>query len=80
MGFSTTEALTISPEILFKRARIIGSTQNDREHLYEALDYVAKGKVKVMTETFPVLKSGATPAISVTFGLPLLSHGTFIAI
>ena len=44
MGFSATEPLTISPEILFKRARIIGSTQNNREHLYEALDYVAKGK------------------------------------
>jgi dehydrogenase len=29
---------TISPEILFRRARIIGSTQNDRQHLYEALD------------------------------------------
>src|ERR671933_785210 len=54
MGVSTTEPLTISPEILFKRARIIGSTQNDREHLYEALDYVAKGKVKVMTEKFPL--------------------------
>ncbi len=54
MGVSSTETLTISPEILFKRARIIGSTQNDREHLYEALDYVAKGKVKVMTETFPL--------------------------
>jgi alcohol dehydrogenase len=54
MGVSSTETLTISPEILFKRARIIGSTQNDRDHLYEALDYVAKGKVKVMTETFPL--------------------------
>jgi alcohol dehydrogenase len=54
MGVSSTETLTVSPEILFKRARIIGSTQNDREHLYEALDYVAKGKVKVMTETFPL--------------------------
>ena len=54
MGVSTTEPLTISPEILFKRARIIGSTQNDREHLYEALDYVAKGKVRVMTEIFPL--------------------------
>jgi alcohol dehydrogenase len=54
MGVSTTELLTISPEILFKRARIIGSTQNDREHLYEALDYVAKGKVRVMTEMFPL--------------------------
>jgi alcohol dehydrogenase len=54
MGVSSTETLTVTPEILFKRARIIGSTQNDREHLYEALDYVAKGKVKVMTETFPL--------------------------
>jgi dehydrogenase len=54
MGVSTTEPLIISPDILFKRARIIGSTQNDRDHLYEALDYVAKGKVKVMTETFPL--------------------------
>jgi alcohol dehydrogenase len=54
MGVSTTEPLTISPEILFKRARIIGSTQNDREHLYEALDYVAKGRVRVMTEMFPL--------------------------
>jgi len=26
-------------------------SQNDIEYLYEALDYVAKGKVKVMTET-----------------------------
>src|SRR5919199_603368 len=52
MGVSSTETLAVSPEILFKRARIIGSTQNDREHLYEALDYVAKGKV--MTETFPL--------------------------
>src|SRR5262249_6680084 len=54
MGFSSTDTLTVSPEILFKRGRIIGSTQNDREHLYEALDYVAKGKVKVMTEIFPL--------------------------
>jgi alcohol dehydrogenase len=54
MGVSATEPLTLSPEILFKRGRIIGSTQNDREYLYEALDYVAKGKVKVMTEIFPL--------------------------
>lgn len=54
MGVSTTEPLAISPEILFKRGHIIGSTQNDREHLYEALDYVARGKVKVMTEIFPL--------------------------
>jgi alcohol dehydrogenase len=60
MGVSATEPLTVSPEILFKRGRIIGSTQNDREHLYEALDYAAKGnyaaksKVRVMTEIFPL--------------------------
>ena len=54
MGFSPTELLTVSPEILFKRIRIIGSTQNDREHLYEALDNVAKGIVRVITETFPL--------------------------
>jgi D-arabinose 1-dehydrogenase-like Zn-dependent alcohol dehydrogenase len=59
MGASATnESLTLSPELyidfLFKRDRIIGSTQNDREYLYEALDYVAKGKVRVMTEIFPL--------------------------
>src|SRR5919204_4777843 len=57
MGVSPTEPFAISPEILFKRARIIGSTQNDREHLYEALDFVAKGKVKVMTEKFPLKRN-----------------------
>ena len=54
MGVSPTESLTVPPEILFKRIRILGSTQNDREHLYEALDYVAKGKVKVMTAISPL--------------------------
>jgi alcohol dehydrogenase len=59
MGVSATnETLTLSPElytnVLFKRDRLIGSTQNDREHVYEALDYVAKGKVRVMTEIFPL--------------------------
>jgi alcohol dehydrogenase len=59
MGVSATnEPLTFSPdlykEFLFKRGRMIGSLQNDREYLYEALDYVAKGKVRVMTEIFPL--------------------------
>jgi alcohol dehydrogenase len=58
MGVSPAEPLTISPEILFKRASILGSTQNDREHLYEALDYVAKGKVRVMSEIFPLEEIG----------------------
>ena len=39
-------------EFLMNRHQIIGSSQNGREYLYEALDYVVKGKVKVMAETF----------------------------
>ena len=58
MGSSITEPFTISPEILFKLARTISSTQNNLEHLYEALDYVTKGKVKVTTETFPLEQIG----------------------
>ncbi len=41
-------------ELILYRLQIIGSQQNGREYLYEALDYVAKGKVKVMAETFPL--------------------------
>ena len=38
--------------LIGKRVRVIGSTQNGREYLYEALDYAAKGKVKVISETY----------------------------
>jgi alcohol dehydrogenase len=50
------EPFTISSpiELFSNRLQIMGSQQNGREYLYEALDYVAKGKVKVMTETFPL--------------------------
>jgi D-arabinose 1-dehydrogenase-like Zn-dependent alcohol dehydrogenase len=52
MGVSNEE-LKIDPiSLFFNRLQIIGSQQNSPEYLYEALDYVAKGKVKVMTETF----------------------------
>ncbi len=45
--------MQISPvDLLMKRIRIIGSQQNNREHLFEALDMAAKGKVKVITETY----------------------------
>jgi alcohol dehydrogenase len=40
--------------LAFYRHHIIGSQQNGTEYLYEALDFAAKGKVKVMTETFPL--------------------------
>jgi D-arabinose 1-dehydrogenase-like Zn-dependent alcohol dehydrogenase len=53
MGISD-EPLIVTGQLLMGRGRIIGSLQNDREYLYEALDYVAKGKVQVMTETFPL--------------------------
>ena len=54
MGLSPGEPLNVTGHLLFGRGRIIGSLQNEREHLYEALDYVAKGKVRVMAETFPL--------------------------
>ena len=49
------EPLSVSlMDLLMRRIRIIGSVQNGPEYLYEALDYVAKGKVKVLTETYPL--------------------------
>jgi len=49
------EPIAVSPiDLLMKRIQIIGSQQNGREYLYEALDYVAKGKVKVLAETYPL--------------------------
>lgn len=41
-------------DLIGKRIRVIGSTQNGREYLYEALDFVAKGKVRVIAETYPL--------------------------
>lgn len=47
------EPMSISPmEMLLRRIQIVGSQQNHREYLYEALNIVASGKVKVVTETF----------------------------
>jgi alcohol dehydrogenase len=57
MGVST-EALAVTAEILMKRARILGSVQNGPEFLYEALDYAAKGKVKVIAETYTLNEIG----------------------
>jgi D-arabinose 1-dehydrogenase-like Zn-dependent alcohol dehydrogenase len=39
-------------DLIGKRIQVIGSTQNGLEYLYEALDFVAKGKVKVAAETY----------------------------
>jgi D-arabinose 1-dehydrogenase-like Zn-dependent alcohol dehydrogenase len=58
MGFSS-EPLELSPaDIISKRLRILGSIQNGREYLYEALDYAARGKVKVVTEVYPLSEIG----------------------
>lgn len=52
MGVDAENPLIVTPDLLMKRGQIIGSLQNDRECLYEALDYVARGKVKVLTEVY----------------------------
>jgi len=39
-------------DLISKRIRIIGSQQNGSEYLYEALDFVAQGKIKTIVETY----------------------------
>lgn len=52
MGIST-DRLTISPfKMAYYRYSVIGSQQNSQEYLYEVIDLVAKGKVKVLTESY----------------------------
>jgi alcohol dehydrogenase len=54
MGFEA-KPLPVSPaDLIVRRIKIVGSQQNGRQYLYEALDYVAKGKVKVIAETYPL--------------------------
>jgi len=54
MGFEA-KPLPVSPaDLIVRRIKIVGSQQNGREYLYEALDYVAKGKVRVIAETYPL--------------------------
>jgi D-arabinose 1-dehydrogenase-like Zn-dependent alcohol dehydrogenase len=58
MGFSTEPFEAAAPDLLFNRARVIGSLQNGPEYLYEALDYAARGKVKVMEEIYSLEEIG----------------------
>ena len=54
MGFEP-EPLPISiGDLIMRRIRVLGSQQNDREYLYEALQLAASGKVKVHAETYPL--------------------------
>lgn len=50
IGYSAHEKLEVPSDILFTRKQVVGTQQNGVEYLYEALDYAAKGKVRVMTE------------------------------
>ena len=52
MGFEA-KPLQLSPvDFITRRIRILGSSQNHPEYLYEALDYAAKGKVRTVVETY----------------------------
>ena len=52
------EPLSISlTDLILKRIRIMGSQQNGPEYLYEALDFVAKGKVKTIVEAYPLAEA-----------------------
>lgn len=52
------EPLSVSLlDLIGKRIRIIGSQQNGPEYLYEALDFVAQGKVKTIIETYPLAEA-----------------------
>jgi alcohol dehydrogenase len=41
-------------DLIAKHIRVIGSQQNGPEYLFEALDFVAQGKVKTIVETYPL--------------------------
>ncbi len=48
-----SKPLQLSPiDLILRRIWILGSTQNHPESLYEALDFAAKGRVKVIAETY----------------------------
>jgi len=52
MGFEA-KPLQLSPvDFITRRIRILGSSQNHPEYLYEALDYAAKRRVKTVVETY----------------------------
>jgi len=52
MGVEGGQSLSLPTSLLWVRGRVIGSSQNDPEHLFEALQLSARGKVKVVAETY----------------------------
>ena len=52
MGFEN-KSLAVNPaDLIMRRIRILGSQQNDRQYLYEALKIAASAKVRVRTEIY----------------------------
>jgi alcohol dehydrogenase len=52
MGVDTKPLPISAVDLVMKRIKIIGSQQNGREYLYEALALAANGKVRVVAETY----------------------------
>jgi D-arabinose 1-dehydrogenase-like Zn-dependent alcohol dehydrogenase len=57
MGVDVEPVSVSLVDLLVKRMRIIGSSQNGPEYLYEALDFVSQGKVKTIIETYPLAEA-----------------------
>jgi len=58
MGLEAKPLMVSPADLIMKRVRILGSQQNGREFLYEALDFAARGKVKVIAEEYPLAEIG----------------------
>jgi dehydrogenase len=58
MGFDTKPLQVSLSDLINRRIRIVGSQQNGREFLYEALDLAAQGKVKAVNEVYPLDEAG----------------------
>jgi D-arabinose 1-dehydrogenase-like Zn-dependent alcohol dehydrogenase len=54
MGFEPEPLPIAIGDLIMRRIRVLGSQQNDREYLYEALQLADSGKVKVHAETYPL--------------------------
>lgn len=54
MGFEAKPLPLAIGDLIMRRIRVLGSQQNHREYLFEALQFVAEGKVKVLAETYPL--------------------------
>ncbi len=54
MGFDTKPLQVSLSDLINRRIRIVGSQQNGRQYLYEALEMAARGKIKVIAETYPL--------------------------